>query len=273
MSESSVRVEVNDAVGVIVLNRPAKRNAMNWEMLEQLRSAFDRLQQEAAVRVIVIRGEGVIFSAGIDLSALGNLADTSGRPPGVALREKITWIQGLFGTLAAMEKPVIAVLHGMCLGLGLELALAADFRIAAAHTSLGLPEIVLGIIPDCGGSTRLSRLVGAARAKRMILTGEPIAAEEAQRIGLVDDVVPEADLEACWTGLAASLTKRSPLAVGLAKRVIDACHSVPPERQLELESYAQSLLLASPDFGRELAKGMQELMGRAKPQRNAKGRD
>ncbi len=268
MSEPLVRVVIEDAVGHLILNRPSKRNAIDWAMLQELDGAIETVAKAPEARVVMLRGEGATFSAGIDLNALGTLTETEGRPAFVALREKVATIHRIFGRLTELEKPVVAVLRGHCLGLGLELALAADFRLAADDTVLGLPEIVLGIIPDCGGSTRLSRLIGPARAKRLILTGENISAGEAERLGLLSEVAAAGALEERASALATTLARRSPLALGLAKRVIDACHGMPLERQLELESYAQSLILGAPDFGAELSRGMQELMGRtSRPKR------
>jgi enoyl-CoA hydratase/carnithine racemase len=258
MSESRVLTAVEGGVATLTLNRPAKRNAIDRPTLEALDAAVAALAADPAARVVVLRGAGPMFSAGIDLSALSDLA----APDGVSLRRLIGRIQGILGAVAVLEKPVVAALHGACLGLGLELALAADLRIAEAGTRLALPELVLGLIPDCGGTTRLSRLVGTARAKRLIFTGDGVDAEEALAIGLVDEVAPAGGLDAAVARLAETLTRRSPVALSMAKRVIDAAHDTSRGQQLELERVAQTIVVSAPDFGEWLQRGMAELLTR-----------
>lgn len=262
MSNGTVVRTADGGVVTLTLARPEKRNAVNAAMLECLESEIKELTSAEEARVLVLRGEGRAFSAGIDLEALGTLMSGGGRAQGVRLRELIAWIQGVFQRISALELPVIAALHGTCLGLGLEMALAADFRIAEAGTLLGLPEILMGIIPDCGGTTRLTRLVGPSRAKRIILTGETITAEEALAIGLVDEVAPTGELDARVAALTAPLLRRSPLALGLGKRLVDLGEGTDLPRQLEMEGYIQSLLVGAPDFGQHLQRGMAELMMR-----------
>lgn len=258
MGATLVDVSTRDGVATLTLNRPEKRNALDRATLDALAAAVRAVEADAEARVVVLRGAGPAFSAGIDLNALGELAQPDGR----ALRRLIARIQGVTGAVAAIDRPVVAALHGTCLGLGLEVALAADLRIAEAGTKLGLPEIVLGIIPDCGGTTRLSRLVGAARAKRLILTGDTIDAEAALAMGLVDEVAPAGALDETVGRLVDTLARRSPLAVSLAKRVIDAADAVDVERQLEMERWAQSIVIGASDFGEYLQRGMMELLTR-----------
>lgn len=258
LAASLVLSHVADGVATLTLNRPEKRNAIDRATLEALDAATAALATDTTARVVVLRGAGPLFSAGIDLAALGDLA----APDGVSLRRLIARIQTILGAVAALEKPVVAALHGACLGLGLELALAADLRVAEAGTRLALPELVLGLIPDCGGTTRLSRLVGTARAKRLIFTGEPILAEEALAIGLVDVVAPAGGLDEAVAQLTETLKRRSPVALAMAKQVIDAAHDTNPARQLELERMAQTVVVGSPDFGEWLQRGMAELLNR-----------
>jgi len=258
LSEPLVLTTISDGVATLAINRPAKRNAIDRPTLEALEAATATVGADPAARVVVLRGAGSMFSAGIDLSALSDLAT----PDGVSLRRLIGRIQGILGAVAALEKPVVAALHGACLGLGLELALAADLRIAEQGTRLALPELVLGLIPDCGGTTRLSRLVGTARAKRLIFTGDGVDAAQALAIGLVDEVAPTGGLDAAVARLTETLTRRSPVALAMAKRVIDATHDTSPARQLELERVAQTITVSAPDFGEWLQRGMAELLSK-----------
>ncbi len=142
-----VQWEVKDDVGIITLNRPEKRNAINGEVLEGLEKAVKELSSSAEARVILMQGAGPVFSAGIDFNYLGHISREDGRPPGVRLREGIATIHSLLNRIEHLEKPVVAKIHGFCGGLGLELALTADFRLASETASLGVPEIILGLIP------------------------------------------------------------------------------------------------------------------------------
>ena len=162
--------------------------------------------------------------------------------------------------LERLELPTIALLHGHCLGLAMELALACDFRIAAEGTKLGLPESRLGLIPDVGGTTRLTRLIGPARAKELIFTGRQIDASQAERWGIVNYVVPETELLSKGEELAAEISQAAPLAVGMAKRVIDGLADV--DRGLMLEGWAQSQLFSTEDF----MEGAQSFLMRRKPE-------
>ena len=154
--------------------------------------------------------------------------------------------QGVLNRLERLELPTIALLHGNCLGLALELALACDLRLATEGTLLGLPETLLGIIPDVGGTTRLTRLVGPARAKELIFTGRRIDAAQAEQWGIVNAVVAPDGLTAAGEALAAEIAAAAPLAVGMAKRVIDGLADI--DRGLMLEGWAQSQLFGTQDF-------------------------
>lgn len=230
----------------IVLNRPQKRNAINMEMFRAFDTAVAAANRTPGVRAVLIRGEGAAFSAGIDVSALLGLAQSHGPHWQQRMRSITDEFQGILTRLERLELPTIALLHGYCLGLALELALACDMRIAAAGTQLGLPETRLGIIPDVGGTTRLTRLIGPGRAKELIMTGKQIDADLAGRWGLVNHVVPADDLTQAGDNLVAELRLAAPLAVGMAKRVIDGLDDI--DRGLQLEGWAQSHLMRSDDF-------------------------
>jgi len=230
----------------IVLNRPEKRNAISAEMFRQFDAAVTRANRTPGLRAVIIRGEGESFSAGIDVSALLGLAESHGPHWQQRMRAITDEFQGVLNRLERLELPTIALLHGHCLGLALELALACDLRLAAEGTALGLPETLLGIIPDVGGTTRLTRLVGPARAKELIFTGRRIDAAQAERWGIVNGVVPGAELVAAGDALAAEIAAAAPLAVGMAKRVIDGLADI--DRGLMLEGWAQSQLFSTQDF-------------------------
>jgi enoyl-CoA hydratase len=211
MADAFVRVERRpDGVAVLRLDRP-KMNALSAELLRQLGQAAHDLTADPPGAVVVYGGERV-FAAGADITEFGG-PDQAGEVGGLFLAS--------LNALAAVPRAVIAAVSGYALGGGCELALACDFRVAGESAKLGQPEILLGIIPGGGGSQRLARLIGPARAKDLILSGRLVAADEAERIGLVDRVVPDADVldhALAWAGEFA----RGPLAAqALAKRAVD----------------------------------------------------
>lgn len=244
----------------IILNRPEKRNAFNTELIAEFDTAVTAANKAKGVRAVLIRGEGKAFSAGIDVSNLLGLADQYGPHWQQRMRRITDDYQAVFTRLERLELPTIALLHGYCLGLAMELALACDIRLAAAGTSLGLPETRLGIIPDVGGTTRLVRLVGPGRAKELIFTGKQITAEQAAAWGIVNHVVPEDALMAKGESLVEEISLAAPLAVGMAKRVIDGLSDI--DRGLMLEGWAQSQLMSSEDF----LEGAQSFMMRRTPE-------
>ena len=212
MSEQApVRVERgDDGVATLRLDRP-KVNAMSLELLVALRDAADELIADPPGAVVVTGGERV-FAAGAEISEFGGPEEA--RRIGAAFRDAL-------GAVAAIPRFTIAAITGVALGGGCELALACDWRVCADNARLGQPEILLGIIPGGGGTQRLPRLIGPARAKEIILTGRQVRAEEALRIGLVDEVVPAADVHARARDKALELATGAVVAQGLAKRAVD----------------------------------------------------
>lgn len=249
-----------DSLFDIILNRPDKRNAINIEMFRAFEAAVTEANRTPGLRAVIIRGEGESFSAGIDVSALLGLAQTFGPHWQQRMRSITDEFQAVLNRLERLELPTIALLHGHCLGLAFELALACDIRLAAEGTILGLPETRLGIIPDVGGTTRLTRIVGPARAKELIFTGRRFDVATAERWGIVNYVVEREMLDAKATGLAEEIAQVAPLAVGMAKRVIDGLADI--DRGLMLEGWAQSQLFASEDF----MEGAQAFMTRRPPE-------
>ncbi|HSR13937.1 MAG TPA: enoyl-CoA hydratase/isomerase family protein [Thermodesulfobacteriota bacterium] len=256
----AVKSEVKDGIGLITLNRPEKRNAINGDVLEAMNRSFSDHSQDPQVRAILLQGAGPVFSAGIDFNYLATVARDDGRAAGIRLREGVESIQAVLNRIEKIEKPVVARIHGFCGGLGLELALTADFRIAAETATLGLPEIILGIIPDCGGTTRLTRMVGPARAKELIMTGDMIPARKAYEMGLLNEVVSESMLEERTQALLSKLLQRPLLALGLAKRAIDWGVGMDKMSHMEIEAYIQSLLITNKDFPETLKKGFAQLL-------------
>lgn len=254
-----VLIQQQDSIFEIILNRPDKRNAINAELFAAFDTAVIQANRTPGIRAVLIRGEGKAFSAGIDVSSLMGLADRYGLHWQQHMRSITDDFQAVLNRLERLEVPTIALLHGYCLGMAMELALACDIRIAAEGTRLGLPETRLGLIPDVGGTTRLVRLIGPGRAKELIFTGRQIDAAQAEKWGIVNYAVPVDNLKAKGLELAAEINLAAPLAVGMAKRVIDGLADI--DRGLMLEGWAQSQLISSADF----MEGAQSFMLRRKP--------
>ncbi len=255
-----VKTETRGPILEIVLNRPDKRNAINDELYHAFDTAVNDANKLLDIRAVLVRGEGKVFSAGIDYTDFLRLAEVYGPGWQQRMRKITDDFQRVLTNLERLELPTIALLHGHCLGLAMELALACDLRIAAQGTQLGLPETLLGMIPDVGGTTRLVRLVGPARAKELIFTGRQIDAEQAQSWGIVNRVVPFEELLNAGEALAEEIGQAAPLAVGMAKRVIDGLADI--DRGLMLEGWAQSQLFSTEDF----MEGIQARMMRRKPE-------
>jgi enoyl-CoA hydratase/carnithine racemase len=200
----------------------------------------------------VVRGDGPMFSAGMDLSDLRSLSENPER-----LRAFRSPILAVWNLLEEMTKPTIAQIHGACIGGAAELALAADFRVMAEDAVLAIPEVRVGLIPDVGGSSRLPAVVGLGIAKELIMTGRAIDGREAHRIGFANRIAPAEELEAATEALCNELLACAPLAVGLAKRVMDAAAKPALAATLEQEVTAQQLLAASEDYS-EGARAFQE---------------
>jgi 2-oxoglutaroyl-CoA hydrolase len=229
--------DVDRGVATITLDVPGKLNRVSMTARDQLASVFGELGREEAIRVVVITGAGGAFTAGGDIAGFLEVS-----PEGMS---------GLAFNVAAPErcpKPVIAKLRGYAFGVGLELALACDFRLAADDVELGLPEIKLGMMPGSGGSQRLARMIGLGRAKDMILRGRRIPATEALSFGLITEVVPQGELDGAVDSLIAELTALSPLALAMAKRALNAAYDGPLHLGLEIEGLAYGILRSTHDY-------------------------
>jgi enoyl-CoA hydratase/carnithine racemase len=238
-----VHTEDRGAVRHLVLNRPEKRNALNGELISELGAAIESAAGDADVRVLVLRGEGPMFSSGMDLNDLRDLSADPGR-----LREFRRPLLSWWNLLEEMPKPTICQIHGAALGGAFELALACDFRTMAEDAVAGIMEVRIGLLPDVGGCSRLPAVVGLGNAKELILTGKVIDGREAHRIGFANRIAPSADLDAVTDQLAQDLLGCAPRAVGLAKRVLDAAAKPALALTLEQEVAAQETLAASEDF-------------------------
>jgi enoyl-CoA hydratase/carnithine racemase len=250
---SLVTTEDRDAVRHVVLNRPEKRNAMNQALLVELAHALRAAGDEDAVHCVVLRGAGPVFSAGVDL---GELASFAGEPS--VLRPFRNVFLDCANLCEAMPKPVVCQIHHTCVGGALEVALGCDLRIAAEDSRFGLPEVRFGIIPDVGGSSRLPAVVGLGRAKELIMTGATIDATEAHRIGLVNRVVATEELESATQVLVDELLANSHVAVGRAKRVMDASARPTLAQTLELEVSVQEYCVARMREAAQAAQAAQE---------------
>lgn len=238
----------------IVLNRADKRNAINSEMYQQLDNAIGTAEQAEGIRVVLIRGEGPVFSAGIDVTSFLEMPQRFG-PEWIEKSWLITReFQAVLNRLAQLPVPTIALMHSYCLGLAMEMVLACDIRIAAEGTKIGLPETRLGMIPDVGGTTRLTRLIGPGRAKEVIFSGGQMDATQAYEWGIVNHVVPADQLLAKGEEVAGEILKAAPLAVEMAKRVINGI--VDLEKGLTLEGWGQSQLFKTEDFGEAVTSFM-----------------
>ena len=241
---SIVLTEDRGAVRHVVLNRPEKRNAFNDELVLGLRDALLAAAEDDAVQCVVLRGEGPLFSSGMDVNFLAALAGEPGR-----LRASRRPIIETWNLLEEMPKPTIAQIHGACIGGAMELALAADLRVMAADAVIGLVETRVGLVPDVGGSSRLPSVIGLGRAKEMIMASKLIDGTEAERIGLVNRVAPAAELDAATDQLVGELLACAPRAVAYAKRLLDSVAKPNLSATLELEVAAQELCARSEDFG------------------------
>lgn len=231
-----VRTEDRGPVRHVVLSRPEKRNAFHGELVLALGEALQAAADAAEVRCVVLRGDGPVFSAGMDVGALAELGKTPER-----LRTFRRACLQAWNLAEEMTKPVVCQIHGACLGGAMELALACDLRVLSDDAVMGLPETRLGLVPDVGGSSRLPQVVGLGRAKELIMTGRTIGAAEAERIGLANRVAPAERLDAVTQALVDELLAAAPVAVGLAKRLLDASARPALSTTLELEVAAQEV--------------------------------
>lgn len=243
-----------DRIGIVKINRPDVYNAVNVEAILELEQAMKELNDDKSVHVIIITGEGKAFVSGSDISRLKTM-------DAIAAREYSQTGQRVLSYIENMEKPVIAAVNGFALGSGCELAMACDIRIASEKAKFGQPEVKLGLIPGHAGTQRLARLVGVSKAKELIFTGDTIDAQEALRIGLVNQVVsPEALIEEA-KNLANKIMEVSPTAVRIAKTVINRGSDANLTTANSYETEAFSILFSTEDA----KEGMNAFLEKRKP--------
>lgn len=242
MSESPLLIDTQDGIRTITVNRPDKLNALNSATLDALHQAFDAAADDAEVRVVVLTGAGEkAFVAGADISEMNGLTPVQGRD--FSLRG-----QRMMRRVEKMPKPVIAAVNGFALGGGLELAMCCHLRIAGDNAKVGQPEINLGLIPGFGGSQRLLRLAGRAATLELCLTGAPIGAERARELGIVNRVVPAAELQAETLKLASQLANAAPLALRAMLDSVNIGGECGIEEGLEYESAQFGLVFSTDDM-------------------------
>jgi enoyl-CoA hydratase len=217
MNFENIIISSENGIGQITINRPSKLNALNVATIKELHDGLESLDTNPEIRVIIITGEGEkAFVAGADISEFANFSIEEGAQLAQQGQEL------LFDFVENLKTPVIAAVNGFALGGGLELAMACHFRIASDNAKMGLPEVSLGVIPGYGGTQRLPQLVGKGRAMEMIMTAGMVTAEEAYRAGLVNHVVPQAELLDFTKSIAQRIMKNSPVAIGKAIKAINA---------------------------------------------------
>jgi enoyl-CoA hydratase len=255
MSKGEIRYDISDNIATITLSRPEKRNSMTQKMFSELDEAVKLVARAEDVRVLVIEGDGGTFCAGDDLAELVVLD-----PPRV--RSFLARVQDTFLGLESLEIPVLAAVKGHALGGGLELALACDLILASSEAALGLPETNLGIIPGLGGTVRLPRRVGLGRAKELVYSGRIVKADEAKKMGLVEDVYPPDVFDAGVRQLAGLLASKSPTAIALAKSTISRGMDASLETGLALEREAFAYCFSLPDA----KEGISAFLEKRKPE-------
>lgn len=222
----TILLEKKDGIGYLTLNRPEVFNAISQELIDEVRDALALVDRDDEIKVLIITGAGKGFQAGADIRELNVMT------PMAILR----WNEGVVRINAAVEKlrqPVIAAINGIAMGGGLELAISCQLRVAVEGAKLGLPEVKLGIIPGTGGTQRLPRLVGKTKAYEMLLTGDPIDAQEAYRIGLVNKVVPKGEAVKAAEELARRIIANGPIAVELCKDAVEIGMDLPIEHAVQ----------------------------------------
>ena len=213
----NILIEKQDAIAIVTINRPTKLNALNKATIQELHDGFKSLNEDKSVKAIIVTGSGEkAFVAGADISEFANFSvEEGGKLAAEGQRLLFDFVQNL-------STPVIAAVNGFALGGGLELAMSCHFRVASDNAKMGLPEVTLGVIPGYGGTQRLAQLVGKGRAMEMIMTAGMIDAETAKNYGLVNHVVPQAELLDFTKGIATKITKNSSVAIAKAIEAINA---------------------------------------------------
>ena len=261
--EGLVTYERRGLIGFITLNRPEKLNALSSAVWEAIGEAVDAAGQDTAARVVLLRGAGKSFSAGLDLSPENQVLSTIANQPSASQKvkfyEELRHIQGIHDNLERLRQPTIGVIQGNCLGAGLELALCCDFRLCSVDATFALPEAKFAIITDVGGLQRLPKVVGRAHAREMAFRGNRIDADRALAIGLVNHVYPDKKtLDRAAEQMALEIAQNAPLAVQGAKDVFLYSEEAPSERALDYNAAKSSMILPSEDLMEAMSAYLQK---------------
>lgn len=252
MSYAYIKVAVEDGVGIITLNRPKILNALNLQLMDELVSELERLDEDADIRAILLTGNDKAFAAGADINEMAEASAIE-----IMKRDQFA----VWDRISLISKPIIGAVSGFVLGGGCELMMNCDIVIASETTVIGQPEVKLGVMPGAGGTQRLTRAVGLQKAMEMLLTGEPITAKEAARYGLVNRVVPVEAYYQEALKLAKQIAQQAPLAVQVIKKSVHKAQDLPLADALDYERNGFYLLLASDDR----KEGMQAFLEKRTP--------
>ena len=256
MEYKDIKITKDGAVATITIDRPEVLNAIRDNTMFEIQDALNILEKDDSVRVLVLTGAGdKAFVAGGDISIMAKGAGYLDVIHGLPAGQQITW------NIEHFPKPVVARINGIALGGGTELALCCDIRIAADTAIMGVPEINLGIIPGYGGTQRLPRIVGVGMAKKLVLSGEHINAQEAFRIGLIDQLVPKAELDAAVAKLCGKLASKSPIALAMGKEAINMGIQADLRTGLSIEARCFCMCFGSEDR----VEGMTAFLEKRKP--------
>lgn len=245
--QQEVIFKIEGRIVTISFNRPQKKNALNYNLWLKLKEVLNILRENKEIRAGILKGEGDFFSSGLDLSLEGPLLKYVQENNSLKLYEFIREIQKIYSEFEELPFPTIAVIQGGAIGAGLEIALCADLRISDKEAFFSIPEVELGLIPDLGGTQRLTKIVGVAKAKELIFTGKRISASEAKEIGLVNEIFPVSELYKKAEEIAEKISSNAPIAVSLSKKIINQIHSDSQNRGFELEALFNSKCLLTSD--------------------------
>lgn len=251
-SQQYIQVEKKEAIAIVRINRPEKLNAMNIDVIKEMGNIMDQLDKDESVKVVIVTGAGEkAFSAGADIEYMSKISPLEGEQYALTGHATLNKIDNL-------SKPVIAAVNGYALGGGCELALSCDIRIASKNAAMGQPEVTIGICPGWGGTQRLMRAIGVARAKELIYTGRRVSADEAMQMGLVNKVVELPQLMDECMNIAKQIAKNSAIAVRVSKTLINRGMDSDINTGLKLEIFGWSLCFTHPDREQRMSAFMQK---------------
>lgn len=252
----TVKFNVHGGIGTVTLHRPDTLNAIDRAMRQELLEIAEYAHESPELQALIVTGEGKAFSSGGDIKLFEKSFEET-----VTFRNEVAAYTRIFDLFETMEKPVIAAINGFCTGAGLQLTLSCDLRIAGESASFAFLENNIGLLPAAGGCSRLVKLIGLAKAKELVLLGEKIPAQEAWRINLVNQVVPDSKLLEKATEIARSLLLKAPEALGLVKRILMSCADLDLTAGRYLEALGQSILVKTKDH----KEGIQAFREKRKP--------